>query len=285
MINRGLIGLLQDELKLIDRREVLWWQLGFEGRRIYTEEEFEDNLEEITIEIEYRNPRLERPDPGEETYKLWTKNEVPILIKEFEVDGVKIPFFISVKPISHNWERNFERKQSFPLEVYLSPHIRGIVLETTKNHMFWYPVTFGHEHNVYASQSVKLRQMDLPIITNPISPNKFYKNIIERSSWSHGRRAQKRAKHFDCKKEGFKLVPYYEFDPTKPHMMVYPIPLFEGKLDLPVFVKSRPPNKPPETLGVGYCFALSEDIYYWELDKQKQRKTRDTLKRDLEQNL
>ena len=41
--------------------------------------------------------------------------------------------------------------------------------------------------------------------------DKFYKNLIK-GGWSKGRRNQTKAKVFDCEKEGFEIVPYFDFD-------------------------------------------------------------------------
>jgi len=291
MVNKDLIQRLDDS-GLVDKRDVLWWQLGFEGRRIFSVEEFEGNLKTISFEVRYDWGW--RPiTPKKEEFKVWTKDEVPILIRELEFNGLTLPFFISVKPLSHggaapgrvvgNQEAGFCKDVGVPLDVYLSPHIRGIAIDVTDRFLFWYPITFGRcDYNCYTTYGYTHESLDTPIILNPISHTKFYQNLIK-GSWSHGRRAQKKPKIFDCEKEGFEIVPYFEFDPIKPHLMVYPIPLFEGKLDLPVLVKSRTSKPVPEVLGVGYYYAEERsEVYYWELDKQKQRIVRDTLKSGLE---
>ena len=114
------------------------------------------------------------------------------------------------------------------------------------------------------------------------NPYDFYKGNIE-SVWKKGRRLQKSVKEFNCKKEGYEIVPYYEFDTEQKHVMVYPVELFENKLDLPVFIKSIPKYPGVEVIGVGYAiFDLfdSDTVCYWDLGKDKQRLVKKTLERD-----
>lgn len=291
MVNRALIQALHDK-GIIDKRNVLWWQLGFEGRRVFTEQEFQAHLKRISYETSYDDSRRYNSDsdiPAEHLRAvesaIWTSNDVPVLIRELDFEGLKVPFFISVKPASHDkGQEAIEReclgkRQVFPLSLYLSPHIRGISLELTDRFFFWYPITFGDDDNIQSTNVCKVKSLSLPIIKSPISPGRFYRSLVVERSWSNGRRAQKKTKEFDCKKEGFEIVPYFEFNPCEPNIMVYPVPLRRGKLDLPVLVKSRPPNHPPEVLGTGYFQAISAGglAYYWEIDKQRQRLARDTL--------
>ena len=49
MIDTKIITKL-NYMRIIDKNTVLWWELGFEGRRIYSEEEFNKGLEEITLD-------------------------------------------------------------------------------------------------------------------------------------------------------------------------------------------------------------------------------------------
>jgi hypothetical protein len=210
---------------------------------------------------------------------------------------MNIPFFISVKPLSHEYRsvegtiKSFEKDGDYglPPSEYLRPHIRGIAAHVSERFLFWYPIKESSEWNVYETSTV--RGFDgMSIMLRPISNHKFCANILK-DSWSHGRRRQKKAKKFDCRKEGYKIVPFFEFDPVKHHVMVYPVSLTKKPLDLPVIVKSNPPH-PPQALGVGYYYVNMDKygnqekgtnlVFYWDIDKRMQRIARDTLKRDLE---
>jgi hypothetical protein len=43
MVNTTLLRELHNE-EIIDRRCLYWWQLGYEGRRLFTEQEFKEGL-------------------------------------------------------------------------------------------------------------------------------------------------------------------------------------------------------------------------------------------------
>jgi hypothetical protein len=277
MVDKKLIDRL-DEDGLIDKRHVLWWQLGFEGRRIMSEEEFNSGLKEVTHEYITPNDGI-----GKETLNVWTKNNVPILLRDIKFrEDLEIPCFISVKPMSHGGGRDLEFK--LPISLYSRPHIRGIVIEATDEFLFWYPLIFNRAPIYYETTKFTFNDPSIPpALICPIHPSKFYKNLIK-NGWAHGRRCQKRAKRIICN-ESQQIVPYYEFNPKKTNLTVYPSPIFEGELDFPIILTGDPSGI-PKIIGTGY-FDFSEyrrgsgGANYWELDKEKERKVRKVLIRRL----
>ncbi|MAG02051.1 hypothetical protein CMI42_01835 [Candidatus Pacearchaeota archaeon] len=281
-VDKDLINDL-DDISMIDKKVVLWWQLGYEGRRIYQEGEFNNSLKEVNYDC--ISSMTERAYKGEEPinrkFDIWPEDNVPILIREAILDECKVPCFVSVKPMSHGngdgWrELNARKSSKFPLSIYYSPHIRGVVLDKTDEFLFWTPLLFGRENVYYQSIAYKSKDEDMTCLVNPISPDKFYKNLIT-GGWSGGMRSQKKAIEFDYKKEGFEVVPYYDFDFRKNQIMIYPSQIFEGKLDLPIVIRGD--EKGPEILGVGYCNPLNkiDAICYWELDLGVKRRVKKTL--------
>src|SRR3989344_5967495 len=147
MIDKKLLDKLHNS-KIIDRRQVLWWQIGYEGRRLFSKEEFDENLKNVSYETYVlRNAKPVINKDGIKTkninYKVWTKDEVPILLEDISLDGELIPSFASVKPMSHpngagnGWRSlsGFSQSQ-LPLSAYHSPHIRGVVIELTDDFLF-----------------------------------------------------------------------------------------------------------------------------------------------------
>ena len=100
MIDKNLLNRLEQE-GLIDQRFLLWWQLGYEGRRVFSEEEFEKRLTNISYEA--RGVFEGDSEVKQRDFRFWSDDNVPILIKQ--VDSQRFmgaPVFISVKPILHH---------------------------------------------------------------------------------------------------------------------------------------------------------------------------------------
>ena len=279
MVDKNLIQRLHDSHD-IDKRHVLWWQLGFEGRRVLTEAEFAEGLQTERLEV-YIDPRTYRfIEPTEMDFQVWKRDDVPILIRDVDLDGTIVPCFISVKPESHENVSPFsDGKYTIP-QVNLHPHIRGMVIEQTDRFLFYYPFISSQESNVYDSPSAYFEDAGMwGLLSHPVHVGKVYKELIT-SQWKNGKRPQRKAKVFNCDKEGFQIVPYFEFDTTQNHVMAYPMNILQNKLDLPVFVKSSP--KPPgvEVIGVGYPYFSrfgDHGVCYWELDKSKTKIIKETL--------
>ncbi|MBS3141128.1 hypothetical protein J4405_03215 [Candidatus Woesearchaeota archaeon] len=294
MIDKNLLNELKNK-GIIDKRDVLWWQLGFEGRRVYSQEEFDSTLQTVSfpytlIPSPYNHAKVEEKKVAE--LKVWPKDNVPIIIKDVNMFGLTVPCFVSVKPMSHYESYNINGKQngwdelefarnskksisSSPLSIYHNPHIRGVVIEQQSDFLFWYPFIFGDRPVCYQTARFDLPEEPLPILVCPINPDKFYENLIRQ--WSHGRRVQKAA----IKINNQEIVPYFEFNPTKNHFTIYPAPILEDKLDFPIVLRGKPTGI-PEILGTGYVNSDDEDrrtwdVHYWELDPKIKRKVRNSL--------
>ena len=124
---------------------------------------------------------------------------------------------------------------------------------------------------------VKFEGEELICLINPIHPQKFYENLIT-EQWHGGRRHNKKGKEFSCKQNNFKIVPYYEFNLEKNHLMVYPAPIGKYNLDFPIIIKSNPSIIKPEILGIGYLnFDSSDYSVYWKINEEKQKQVRKSL--------
>lgn len=278
MINRDLLNKLHDN-GLIDKRHVLWWQLGFEGRRILSEEEFNSGLTKVVHEYITPNDGI-----GVETLNVWTKDNVPILLRNIKFsEELEVPCFISVNPMSHDvgW-RHLEYK--LPVSLYRRPHIRGVVIEATDEFLFWYPLIFNHDPVYYSTFKFTFKDSTIPpALVCPIVPSKFYENLIKRG-WSHGKRSQTRPININCK-DPSKIVPYYEFDPKREEFTIYPAPIFSNELDFPIVIAGDLSGI-PRILGTGYISVSryipgDQGVSYWKLDKIKERTVRNTLIRRL----
>lgn len=297
MVDKELIQKLHNR-KIINKKYVLWWQLGFEGRRIFDEREFEKGLRKITYEVEKEEGLTEQ-----KALRIWPDSEVPILIKNIDLDGITAPCFISVKPMCHDKDDGWKILQGMIYHkmppqglgfIYHQPHVRGVVAEEKDNFLFWYPISFGVEPEYYSSLAKFLKKEDMWCIINPIHPIKFYENLVRQYSW--GRRSQKSAIRFS--EEGYEVVPYFDFDITKKHLTVYPAPLnllrknrdvekiifgpstlFKGKLDFPIIIKSLPDEKKAQMLGIG--FLDSDGAGYWEVNRIHGEKAKESLEKRL----
>ncbi len=290
MVDRELLQWLHEN-SIIDKRKVLWWQLGFEGRRIFSEEEFNAGLKRETYEVTFK---LESGpvSPYQFSCDVWIRDEVPILRKDTEIRGRQVPVFVTVKPMSHPshgghgggwWDLNCARTppDSHPLGFYLSPHIRGVVIDQTPEFLFWSPFTWGVDEG-YETWKQTLPNEKFPLILSPVGLSKFHKNLIKRS-WPRGKRPQIKAKSLDLETRGIQVVPFYEFDPTKNHVMAYPARLFEDRLDVPVIVAGDAEIRRPQILGAGYINVTGlrktdpPFVDYWPLDNSMEKRAKRSL--------
>ncbi|HII72244.1 TPA: hypothetical protein HA265_05815 [Candidatus Woesearchaeota archaeon] len=284
MVDKDLIQRLHDR-HIIDKRHVVWWQLGYEGRTVLSEEEFKEGLrtESWTVTVD---TALKRDiEPTEKEFHFWKRDDVPILLRNIQVSDLSLDCFISVKPESHGSRDNtkFLKKWGLQPHIYDQPHIRGAVIDKTDRFLFWYPLLFGVMPGSYDSMGIYLKSEDMWGIICAVHPTRFYKKLIH-DQWTKGRRNQTKAKEFDCEKEGYNIVPYFEFDTAQNHVMVYPVKLFERGLDYPVFIKSIPRSPGVEVIGTGYAYFDETDsgsVYYWELQKDKKKLIRKTLEQVL----
>ncbi|MBI2578591.1 MAG: hypothetical protein HYW26_02665 [Candidatus Aenigmarchaeota archaeon] len=290
MIDRSLVDKLDGE-KIIDKRYLFWWQLGFEGRRIFTEDEFSAGLTTVKWHVFINR----RGDKDEKEFRLWTRNDVPILVRDVNIDGLNVPCFISVKPASH-WPRldiSGRDEFGFPPSSYETPHIRGIAVETTGKHFFWYSFRFGEIEPNYDTPSGYVKSANMPLLASPVKTSKFYRNLVE-GLRRRGKRAQQRPVELDYKRNGFTIVPYFEFDPAKMHITFYPANLSPNSLDTPIIVASQYGGK-PRIIGAGYPHLLEcyegtdlcrrESFRYWHLNNREQRMAKEQLDRHLGLNL
>ncbi len=287
-LNKDLVQKLHDE-GIINKKYPLWWEIGFEGRRVYSEEEFDRGLDTIAYNVKWKKtPHVwdnELPEPVPTSYRVWVEDEVPILVRNIKISGkLEIPFFITVNPMSH--KRGWSHLQSdiefgMPLSSYRSPHIRGIALEQDKDFFFWYPLfpIVLEKRNIYSTQVFSFENLGMKCIASPVNYWKFYRNLVE-SSWSRGRRAQKSAEIFDCEDKGYEVAPDFELDITKKQMIIYPVKIFKKKLAIPIILGTIPGTRKLGILGTGKI--LAERAYYWELDVEKQRQVRDQLEKKLD---
>ena len=157
MVDKKLIQKLHDN-RIIDKKYALWWQLRFEGRRIFSEDEFKKGLRNITYEIEPEEGLI-----GNKTLRIWPDYKVPILIRNIDLDGIVAPCFITVKPMCHDKNEGWRSLQQMvtyklpPTEsgsVYHEPHVRGVVIEEKDNFLFWYPISFGVDPESHSYQTL-----------------------------------------------------------------------------------------------------------------------------------
>ncbi len=269
---------LVDELhckKIIDKRHVLWWQLGFEGRRLYTQEEFEQNLTTITYNCYTWDVSTRLAGEELRSFQVWPHTNVPFFIKKATFDGLQIDCFFSIKPLSHeapfnNFKKtveNLHQGTDFPLGKYLGTHIRGAVLDLTPEFLFWTPFTLGSRPLYYDSTAFRFDTQEIALLC-PVHPTKFYKNIVEKT-WSKHGLPQRKPLTLDLFQYDLRLVPYYEFNTSKNQVMVYPAKVHSDRLDLPVFVRGNPKSGKPEILGTGMIYFDDEyhknTLHYWPL--------------------
>jgi hypothetical protein len=242
MVNKDLVQKLHDK-GIIDKRNVYWWQIGFEGRRIFTDEEFQNGLVNISWMPELiRNHRDDNLDFSREDYEkapksvsVWVKHDVPILLKDVSIDDHVVPCFVTVKPLSHDrregWrDLTWDMENKYPMNwvsKFHQPHIRGMVLEQTDRILFWSPLLMGTIPMSYHTRGMQLGNYFA--IIDPVYPSDFYKNLIK-GQWSFGRRAQKSAATFNCLENGYHIVPYFEFDKGEKHVTVYPAPILASTI-------------------------------------------------------
>lgn len=260
LLEKSLIDKLH-EAKIIDKKSVLWWQLGFEGRRQVTDQEFSSGLRTIKYESISRDffttpdsflgePKPKPEDYCEESVRVWINDNVPILIKEIEFGKFVLPAFVTVKPMSHS-PSGWDSLQSaivsqWPpslctLGAYEQPHIRGIALDLTKDFLFWYAFLLDSKSHRYSSDLLKPKNLEYPpLILDPINPVKFCQNLIEKG-W-RGRRSQRKPHTLDIDSAGFEFVPYFEFNPSQPQSTIYPLPMVpkQSLREVKDFLKHNP---------------------------------------------
>src|SRR3989344_4780759 len=106
MIDKNLVNYLTEQ-RIINKNFIFWWQLGFEGRRIYSKEEFDKTIKEI-IHRQYTKKAVSamRDKVGvfeslkgkgilfeDAKVKIWPNNDVPILLDEVSYKEKSIPSF------------------------------------------------------------------------------------------------------------------------------------------------------------------------------------------------
>lgn len=205
MINKELLQRAHSE-EIIDKRQVLWWQLGYEERKIYSEDEFNENLVEVSYDcVNFSNDKVSK-----RTFKVWPKEDIPIMIKKVKIGDVDIPCFVTIRPMSDGdgWNNlNVQKEQKMPLTAYREPHIRGAVIEITNKFLFYHNISLGAEPSYYGgAQGVKFDGEEILCLVNPIHPNKFYKNLIRNRGSSNGRIAQRRFNEIDCNEKGVEMI-------------------------------------------------------------------------------
>lgn len=286
-----------DEPKFIDKRHLLWWQLGFEGRRIVTEEEFKQGLKEVTYpcvsvtvaDFEAAEESGKAPPLKERTFRVWMPEFIPILLRTKRDDqGRETTFFVTVKPISQEvlWTKDPEevirifKEVNLPLSANLEPHARGVAVEVTNDFVFWHSILMGYLPQIYGhTRMLNDPDLGVPILLDPVNPERFYKNLID-GSWSKGKRPQKQPESIDLLETGFELVPYYEFDPKKNQIMIYPTSVFPGRLDLPAVVRGDEKTGIPVILGAGFPLFYIETpvaVLYWEFSDWQKRAAKESL--------
>ena len=280
-VNKDLIAKLHND-KIIDKRFPIWWQLEFEGRRIYSEKEFDKGLETICYHLKQRGG--EGPEKLIPTsYKVWTEDQVPILLRDIDIGkryGVA-PLFISVKPMSHGREWHslkVAEKFGTPLATYNVPHIRGLAIETKNKFFFWYPFQLPSKSH-YSTDIAQFENTNLKTILSPVDTDKFYKNIIN-GSWGHGKRRQTKAEILDATRAGYIVTPYFELKPSEKQLFIYPVEIFKNKLSVPIILGTIPDKDKIGILGVGY-FSEKGIAHYWNLDVQKQREVKKVIGEEL----
>ncbi len=267
---------------VIDKRHVIWWQLGHEGRKIITEDEFNEGLTRITYKC-HQDHNFNTTE--KRTFDFWRGNYVPIVIKEVDLLGLKIKSLLTIKPVT-DMAIEMAIELQYPLDENTHPHIRGIVIESTRDFLFWYPIMYGNP-SYYSGAVTFMIGNDKVGFISPVHPTQFYQNQM-RMGWSGGRRAQKRAKtvEFGCyavSGEVAKIVPYYEFDSSRNVVMVYPAKA-NGDFALPLIVRGNPKTCMPLIIGAGYLLfggekrrEQGEAAGYWELSDAQMKKAKSAL--------
>ena len=303
MVDAGLLARL-DEKHVINRRSVMWWQLGFEGRKVISEAEFASTLQTVSYPCKsalYDGAGHRYVETR--SFRVWPRDDVPIVLRQVRIGEETFDGFVTVCPMSHRpggrtgWEDlDFNQQASQgPMSIYRTPHIRGVVVEKTPEFLFWSPVTFSHKSEAtYFTRCFMLG--DTPCLISPIDTSKFCRTLIQ-NVWHKGTRPQKKPAEMNSKSDGFDFVPYYEFDPAKNHVTIYPGVAFPGRFDLPIVIRGNPSSGRPSIVGVGYVrnheYEFSDDmqvycrssndekgaysVFYWELDKRQERAARNSL--------
>ena len=88
------------EMGVIDKRLIFWWQLGFEDRRVWSINEFDQTLVNNEINV-YKTKDDDYSGVETKEFSFWPRDDVPILLKSIKFENLDVPVFISVKPLSH----------------------------------------------------------------------------------------------------------------------------------------------------------------------------------------
>jgi len=270
MIDKELLDKLHNN-HVVEKRGLIWWQLGYEGRNIISEEELHRGLEKHIWTV-----RTEKGMRQKEV-SLWKSSNIPIVIRKINFGPVELDCLISVKPWEERDQRAYERSK-FPPSIYNEPHIRGLVAEIGERHVFWFPFKFSRRTEYYSTRVIEIDGLN--IILQAIEPGRFYKNLID--VWDKGRRLNKKARVFNCTR--VEAVPYFEFNANQEHLSVYPVKLLEGKLDFPIFYAGG--EGKAEILGMGYIF-LGEgaesipEVYYFDIPEKRFERVKKTFQEKL----
>ncbi len=250
-----------DEARYIDKRQVLWWQFGFEGRRIMTEQEFGKNLMTLTYACWSGNARdMQR---RKRSFKIWKGDDVPIMIKKVKMLGLEVECFFSIKPLTHEWPWEgglggaikHQIATEWPVMIYNQPHIRGVKISSDEGFLFWYPLLLGTRPGRFDSLGFRFKTGELALLW-AIHPDHFYDNLVK-AGWPGGKRAQRKPISMSLAENGLRIVPFYEFDPKQDHIMIYPGRIWgdnRQKLDVPVIVRGHQETGQLEILGAGSLY-------------------------------
>ncbi len=286
MLNRNTLEKLHNS-GIINKNNVLWWQLGFEGRKVYSLDEFISGIEHVPYEecTQYFDSggKLEGFELKEKEASVWTRDDVPILIQDISLFEKELPCFITVKPMSHDCNEGWASLSNGRLretpKLYHQPHVRGLVLEVTDDFMFWYALgNPAHKHGPYASGVLTSNDETMPpVLLNPIPPTDFYSNLISTNFKIH--RKKRKGTSLNLENGGLTFVPYYEFESNPNQVTIYPANINPSKLDVPILVKGG--LQKPQILGaVTSMDAYSKSpsfVNYRELDPGLERKAKYSL--------
>ena len=291
MVDKKTLDQLEKD-GLIDQRFLLWWQLGHEGRRVLSEEEFERGLTKISYES--GGNFTEDQEVKQRDFRFWTGDDVPILAKQVDSQKFRgVPAFVTVKPLLHfnptvnalnafgvffgclaeGYKGNLDYEPPPLINPELSSDLRSRLEFNVKGKLALSVYEEPHIRGVIAEVT------DEFVFWFPITfgeePGAYsnsytkFRGVSEtividsihptkfwenliKEEWSKGRRAQRKPSTFNLEENGFSVVPYYSFEPDKSHVMIYPCNLFDRGLDIPIVVRGDPSTRTPRIIGAGY---------------------------------
>jgi hypothetical protein len=264
-----------DEAKIIDKREVLWWQLGFEGRQIISEETFNQSLTQIRYKCSDNRSQFKDYTSRSNrtvlnrTFKLWFHEYIPIVLKEAILPGGSVAtLFITIKPINRNLLK-YQIERAQPPELIMEPHVRGIAITNDNEFLFWHPISMNTTAMIGYNRGIP-EQVNLNLGMNTLlyttAPYEFYINLI-RKERSLKKRFHKPPKEIKSVEGEICIVPYYEFDPYETAVTIYPGKAPLSELDIPIVLQGNPIIG-PKIIGAGSLWEDRDDsksgtIYYW----------------------